>query len=62
VLGNFPKAEHRFEQFISVCEFGHLQHGERYVPVNPAMLIKEVFQVLSQKDSSGLDGISIPDM
>jgi hypothetical protein len=59
VLGNFPKAEHRFEQFISVCEFGHLQHGERYVP---AMLIKEVFQVLSQKDSSGLDGITIPDM
>jgi hypothetical protein len=43
-------------------EIHPLTKWERYVPVNPAMLIKEVFPVLSQKDSPGLAGISIPDM
>jgi hypothetical protein len=43
-------------------EIHPLTRLERFVPVNPAMLIKEVFPMLSKKDSSGLVGISIPNM
>ncbi|EXX89846.1 transposase, partial [Paenibacillus darwinianus] len=35
---------------------------ERYEPVNPAMLIKEVFTSLSKQGQVGLVGISVPDI